>query len=96
MASPTWLFCQLGQRVVPRDRLGRTVRLPIRTNYNALVDEVNQEIRRLVDFFPRIRFWKHRGMRLNWCTLLHDDGVHLGAAGENCTIAQFFGQFICS
>ena len=55
--------------------MGRTMRHPLPTNYNALVDEANQEIRRLVDFFPCIRLWKHRGMRQNWCAFLHDDGL---------------------
>ena len=88
-------ICQLSHRVVSRGKqLGCTVRRPLRGNYNALVDEVKQEIKRLVDFFPCIHFWKHRCMRLNWCALLHDNGVHLGAAGENFYYRSISGAIL--
>ena len=53
------------------------VRYPLRPRYNMLVDEVNTELRRLISFFPAIHFWKHRGMLLDYRSLVSNDGLHL-------------------
>ena len=55
---------------------------PLRPNYNSLVDQVNIELRRLTDFFPKIHVWKHRGLLLNYQDLISDDGVHVSPEGE--------------
>ena len=83
LASPTWEFAnwvtESFHGAVNWVALSATLFVQ---NYNTLVDEVNQEIRHLVDFFPHIQFWKHHGMRLNWCVLLHNDKAHLAAVGD--------------
>ena len=56
-------------------------RHPLRVGYNGLIDDVNRELRRLIFFFPRIHFWKHRGMLLDGCSLLGADGRHLEPRG---------------
>ena len=58
------------------------LRHPLRCGYNELVDIVNAELRRLISFFPRIHFWKHRGMLFDYRSLVSDDGVHLSPVGD--------------
>ena len=47
-------------------------RLRGRLDYSQSVDDVSNELRRLIGFFPRVHFWKHCSMLLNGCSL----GVH--------------------
>ena len=68
-------ICQLCYRYPPSS--ASRVRYPLRPRYNMLVDEVNAELRRLISFFPAIHFWKHRGMLLDYRSLVSNDGVHL-------------------
>ena len=39
-------------------------------------------LKRLIEFFPKIVYWKHRGMLSDYVSLLSDDGVHIAPAGE--------------
>ena len=71
----TVAICQLCYRYQPSS--ASRVRYPLRPRYNMLVDEVNAELRRLISFFPAIHFWKHRGMLLDYRSLVSNDGVHL-------------------
>ena len=76
-------ICQLCYRVLPRGKkIGLPSRHPLRPNYNSLVDQVNAELKRLIEFFPKIVYWKHRGMLSDYVSLLSDDGVHIAPAGE--------------
>ena len=76
-------ICQLCYRVMPSgQKLGLPSRHPLRAHYNALVDQVNAELKRLIAFFPKCVYWKHRGMLSDYISLLSDDGVHIAAAGE--------------
>ena len=64
-------ICQLMYRAAPLSSGSRSAaRHPLRVGYNGLIDDVNRELRRLIFFFPRIHFWKHRGMLLDGCSLL--------------------------
>ena len=64
-------ICQLMYRAAPLSSGSRSAaRHPLRVGYNGLIDDVNRELlRRLIFFFPRIHFWKHRGMLLDGCSL---------------------------
>ena len=78
-------ICQLCHRYPPsyqRSRSRAALRHPLRCGYNELVDTVNAELRRLISFFPKIHFWKHRGMLFDYRSLLSDDGVHLSPVGD--------------
>ena len=76
-------ICQLCYRVLPRGKkFGLPSRHPLRPNYNSLVDQVNAELKRLIELFPKIVYWKHRGMLSDYVSLLSDDGVHIAPAGE--------------
>ena len=73
-------ICQLCHRYPPsyqRSRSRAALRHPLRCGYNELVDIVNAELRRLISFFPKIHFWKHRGMLFDYRSLVSDDGVFL-------------------
>ena len=61
-------ICQLCYRYPPFS--ASRVRYPLRPRYNMLVDEVNAELRRLISFFPAIQCWKHRGMLLDYRSLV--------------------------
>ena len=75
-------ICQLMYRAAPLSSGSRSAaRHPLRVGYNGLIDDVNRELRRLIFFFPRIHFWKHRGMLLDGCSLLGADGTHLDPRG---------------
>ena len=78
-------ICQLCYCYPPSGSRAHTVaalKHPLRPGYNVLVDAVNAELRRLISFFPAIHFWKHRGMLLDYQSLVCDDGVHVNATGE--------------
>ena len=74
-----------------RQKLGLPSRHPLRAHYNALVDQVNAELKRFIAFFPKCVYWKHRGMISDYISLLSDDGVRISAAGERYIIAPFGG-----
>ena len=40
-------------------------------------------LRRLIAFFPKVHFWKHRGILFDYDSLVSNDGVHLSPVG-NC------------
>ena len=47
-------ICQLCYRVLPRGKiLALPSRHPLRPQYNSLVNQVNAELKRLIDFFPK-------------------------------------------
>ena len=73
-------LCQLFHRFPPA--CSRKSRYPLRPGYNKLVDIVNAELWRLVAFFPKIHFWKHRGMLLDYQSLVSRDGCHVGPGGQ--------------
>ena len=78
-------ICQLQYRYPPsssRLRSAAARKYPLRPNYNSFVDQVNIELRRLTDFFPKNHVWKHRGLLLNYQDFISDDGVHVGPEGE--------------
>ena len=79
-------ICQLCHRYPPsyqRSRSTAALRHPLRCGYNELVDTVNVELRRLISLFPKIHFWKHRGMLFDYQSLVSDDGVHLSPVGDH-------------
>ena len=64
-------ICQLCYRVLPRGkRLALPSRHPLRPHYNSLVDQVNVELKRLIDFFPKCVYWKHHGTVLLLCDMV--------------------------
>lgn len=70
-------ICQLLYR-----RQSSASRFVLRRDYNRLVDEVNRELKFLCSFFPRIKFWSHKRMLVNWRMYLHKDGTHLNCHGQ--------------
>ena len=69
-------------------------RHPLRVGYNGLIDDVNRELRRLIFFFSRIHFWKHRGMLLDGCSLLGADGTHLDPRGARLYFRSIRGAVL--
>ena len=80
-------ICQIYYRYPPppsgyRSHTVAALKHPLRPGYNVLVDEVNAELRRLISFFPAIHFLKHRGMLLDYKSLVSNDGVHVSPTGD--------------
>jgi hypothetical protein len=78
-------ICQLCYRYPPSGYRAHTVaalKHSLRPGYTVLVDVVNAELRRLISFFPAIHFWKHRGMLLDYKSLVCNDGVHVSPTGD--------------
>ena len=49
-------------------------------NYNLLVDDVNEELAFLCEFFNKVKFLVH--YKDNWEKLLDSDGTHLNEKGK--------------
>ena len=77
-------ICQLCYRYPPSGYRTHTVAALKHSppGYNVLVDVVNAELRRLISFSPAIHFWKHRGMLLDYKSLVCNDGVHVSPTGD--------------
>lgn len=56
-------------------------RFTLREGYNRYVDEVNDQLQFLCDFFPKLRYWKHKRMSEKWEEYLSKDGTHLNPKG---------------
>lgn len=66
----------------------RGARYPLRDNYNELVMQVNRELKWVAEFFPKLKFWVHRRMNLNWEKYIHEDGsgrISTGPVRKNIT-----------
>jgi hypothetical protein len=61
--------------------------------FNLRLSEYNSELKRLISFFPHLRYQNHRGLWQAWSTLLID-GVHLTHAAMHAYYRSIRGAAI--